>query len=29
MVTHDVSMLEYAGKTVSLEDGKIAVQEKG
>jgi putative ABC transport system ATP-binding protein len=28
MVTHDVSMLEYAQKTVSLEGGKIVVQAK-
>jgi putative ABC transport system ATP-binding protein len=28
MVTHDVSMLEYAKKTVSLEDGKVIVKER-
>jgi putative ABC transport system ATP-binding protein len=28
MVTHDVSMLEYAQKTVNLEGGKIVVKEK-
>jgi putative ABC transport system ATP-binding protein len=28
MVTHDVSMLEYAQKTVSLEGGKITVKER-
>ncbi len=28
MVTHDVSMLEYARKTVSLDGGKIVVREK-
>jgi len=28
MVTHDVSMLEYAQKTVSLEGGKIVVKAK-
>ncbi len=28
MVTHDVSMLEYAKKTVSLEDGKVVVKER-
>ena len=28
MVTHDVSMLEYAKKTVSLEGGRVTVREK-
>jgi ABC-type lipoprotein export system ATPase subunit len=28
MVTHDVSMLEYAKKTVSLEGGKVVVKER-
>jgi putative ABC transport system ATP-binding protein len=28
MVTHDISMLEYAQKTVTLEGGKVAVMQK-
>lgn len=28
MVTHDISMLEYARKTVNLKDGKIVVKER-